>query len=156
VADVLLGLGGNLGDPAAAIATALDRLAAAGLRIVARSSLYRTAPWGVADQPDFINACAVAHTEVAPHPLLERIHAVERALGRERRERWGLRTIDIDILDYDGVALDDPGLTLPHPRLTERAFVLVPLAEIAPNRVIAGRTVREWAAEIDRSGVTRL
>jgi 2-amino-4-hydroxy-6-hydroxymethyldihydropteridine diphosphokinase len=156
VADVLLGLGGNLGDPAAAIATALDRLAAGGLRILARSSLYRTAPWGVADQPDFINACALAQTELAPHPLLERIHAVERALGRERRERWGPRTIDIDILDYDGVALDDSGLMLPHPRLTERAFVLVPLAEIAPDRVIAGRTVREWAAEIDRSGITRL
>jgi 2-amino-4-hydroxy-6-hydroxymethyldihydropteridine diphosphokinase len=156
VADVLLGLGGNLGDPAAAIAAALRRLDQADVRIVAQSSFYRTAPWGVGNQPDFVNACALAQTELAPHPLLQRIHAVERALGRERRERWGPRTIDIDILDYDGVTLEDPGLTLPHPRLTERAFVLVPLAEIAPDRVIAGRTVREWAAEIDRSGVTRV
>ena len=156
VAEVLLGLGGNLGDPAAAITAALARLDAEGVRIRARSSLYRTAPWGVAGQPDFVNACAAAETALAPRALLERIHAVEAALGRERRERWGPRIVDIDVLDYDGLALDEPGLTLPHPRLTERAFVLVPLAEIAPERLIRGRTVREWAAEADARDVTRL
>jgi 2-amino-4-hydroxy-6-hydroxymethyldihydropteridine diphosphokinase len=156
VADVLLGLGGNVGDPAATIAAALARLDDAGVRIVARSSLYRTAPWGKTDQPAFVNACARARTELSPRALLDRILAVEADLGRERGERWGPRTIDIDILDYAGLALDEPGLTLPHPRLAERAFVLVPLAEIAPDHVVAGRLVRDWAASVDPSGVTRL
>jgi 2-amino-4-hydroxy-6-hydroxymethyldihydropteridine diphosphokinase len=156
VADVLLGLGGNVGDPAATIAAALARLDEAGVRIVARSSLYRTPPWGKTDQPAFVNACALARTELSPRSLLDRILTIELALGRTRGERWGPRTIDIDILDYDGLALDEPGLTLPHPRLAERAFVLVPLAEIAPDHVVAGRAVRDWAASVDTSGVTRL
>lgn len=156
MAEVLLGLGGNLGDVALTIATALERLQAGGVRIVARSSLYRTAPWGKTDQPAFINACALGETELRPRALLDRILAVEADLGRERAERWGPRTIDIDILDYDGVVLDEPGLTLPHPRLAERAFVLVPLAEIAPKRIIGGRTVRAWAASVDVSGVERI
>ena len=156
MADVLLGLGGNVGDPAATIGAALARLEEQGVRIVARSSLYRTAPWGKTDQLAFVNACARADTELAPRALLDRILAVELDLGRERGERWGPRSIDIDILDYDGVTLDEPGLTLPHPRLPERAFVLVPLAEIAPDRVVAGRRVRDWAASVDASGVTRL
>jgi 2-amino-4-hydroxy-6-hydroxymethyldihydropteridine diphosphokinase len=156
VADVLLGLGANVGDPAATIAAALARLDDAGVRIVARSSLYRTAPWGKTDQPAFVNACALAQTELSPRALLDGILAIELALGRRRGERWGPRTIDIDILDYDGRALDEPGLTLPHPRLTDRAFVLVPLAEIAPDHVVAGRAVRDWAASIGASGVTRL
>ena len=156
MADVLLGLGGNVGDPAATIAAALARLEEAGVIIAARSSLYRTAPWGKTDQPPFVNACAVARTDLHPRALLDRILTVESDLGRRRGERWGPRTIDIDILDYDGLALDEPGLTLPHPRLTERGFVLIPLAEIAPDRVVAGRPVRDWAAEADASGVTRL
>jgi 2-amino-4-hydroxy-6-hydroxymethyldihydropteridine diphosphokinase len=156
VADVLLGLGGNLGDAAATIVAALARLEEAGVEMVARSSLYRTAPWGKTDQPPFVNACAVVRTDLHPRALLDRILTVESDLGRRRGERWGPRTIDIDILDYDGLALDEPGLTLPHPRLTERAFVLIPLAEIAPDRVVAGRPVRDWAADADASGVTRL
>jgi 2-amino-4-hydroxy-6-hydroxymethyldihydropteridine diphosphokinase len=149
-------LGGNVGDPAATIAAALARLEDAGVVIVARSSLYRTAPWGKTDQPPFVNACALARTDLGPRALLERILAVESDLGRRRGERWGPRSIDIDILDYDGRAVDEPGLTLPHPHLTERAFVLIPLAEIAPDRVFAGRPVRDWAADADASGVTRL
>ena len=156
MADVLLGLGGNVGDAAATIVAALARLEEAGVEIVARSSLYRTAPWGKTDQPPFVNACAVVRTDLHPRALLDSILTVESDLGRRRGERWGPRTIDIDILDYDGLALDEPGLTLPHPRLTERAFVLIPLAEIAPDRVVAGRPVRDWAAEADASGVTRL
>jgi 2-amino-4-hydroxy-6-hydroxymethyldihydropteridine diphosphokinase len=156
VADALLGLGGNVVDAAATIAAALARLDEAGVRIVARSSLYRTAPWGKTDQPAFVNACARARTELSPRALLDRILAVELDLGRERGERWGPRTIDIDILDYAGLALDEPGLTLPHPRLAERAFVLIPLAEIAPDYVVAGRRARDWAASVDASGVTRL
>ena len=156
MAEVLLGLGGNVGYAAATIAAALARLDDGGVRIVARSSLYRTAPWGKTDQPPFVNACARAETELSPRALLDRILAAELDLGRQRGERWGPRTIDIDILDYDGLTLDQPGLTLPHPRLTERAFVLIPLAEIAADRVIAGRPVRDWATAIEASGVTRL
>jgi 2-amino-4-hydroxy-6-hydroxymethyldihydropteridine diphosphokinase len=156
VVEVLLGLGGNLGDPVAAIDAALARLDAGGVRILRRSGLYRTAPWGVTDQPDFVNLCVAAETSLSPQELLSLIHAIEADLGRERRERWGPRPIDIDILTYGDATLDEPGLTIPHPRLTERAFVLVPLAEIAPGVVIAGKTVREWAEAVDRSGVSPL
>ena len=154
--EVLLGFGGNLGDPAAAIAAALDRLDAAGVRIVRRSHLYRTAPWGVTDQPDFLNLCAAAETALPPRELLSLAQRIEAELGREPGERWGPRVIDIDILTYGDLAVDEPGLKIPHPRLTERAFVLVPLAEIAPEAAIGGRTLREWAARVDRSGVERL
>ena len=151
--EVLLGLGGNLGDPAAAIAAALARLDAAGVRVTRRSHLYRTAPWGVTDQPDFLNLCAAAETTLAPRALLSLVQRIEAELGRERRERWGPRTIDIDILAYGDDVVNEPDLKIPHPRMTERAFVLVPLAEIAPDAVIAGKTVRAWAAAADRSGI---
>lgn len=154
--DVLLGLGGNLGDPRDTIETALKRLEAAGPRVQARSSAYRTAPWGNLDQADFTNLCAAVSTDLPPRRLLDLIQRVETELGRERRERWGPRTIDIDILTYGDEVIDEPGLILPHPRLTERAFVLVPLAEIAPDRLIGRRTIRDWAAAIDRKGVQRL
>jgi 2-amino-4-hydroxy-6-hydroxymethyldihydropteridine diphosphokinase len=107
----------------------------------------------VTGQPDFVNLCAAGDTELAPRALLDLIHGVEAALGRERRERWGPRTIDIDILAYGDEHIDEPGLTVPHPRLTERAFVLVPLLDIAPDRVLDGKPVRDWAAAIDRSGI---
>ena len=101
-------------------------------------------------------AHAAAETALSPQELLALIHRIEGDLGRERRERWGPRVIDIDILTYGDAAVDEPGLTIPHPRLTERAFVLVPLAEIAGGVAIAGKTVREWAEAIDRSGVSPL
>lgn len=156
VADVLLGLGGNLGDPVVAIEAALARLEASGVRILARSAAYRTKPWGVTDQPDFVNLCVAASTELPPDALLGLIHRIEAQLGRERRERWGPRTIDIDILTYGDDAIDTPDLVIPHPCLTERAFVLVPLSEIAPDRIVRGRPVRDWADMIDRSGVRRI
>jgi 2-amino-4-hydroxy-6-hydroxymethyldihydropteridine diphosphokinase len=156
VVEVLLGLGGNLGDPAATIEAALARLDRGGARVLRRSGFYRTAPWGVPDQPDFVNLCAVAETALPPQALLALIHGIEADLGRERRERWGPRVIDIDILTYGDAAVDEPGLTIPHPRLTERAFVLVPLAEIAGGVAIAGKTVRAWAEAVDRGGVSPL
>ena len=154
--EVLLGLGGNLGDPLATIEAALARLTARGVAVTARSRPYRTAPWGPVAQPDFVNLCARATTDLAPEAVLAAGLAVEAELGRERRERWGPRTVDVDLLAYDDRRLALPGLTLPHPRLTERAFVLVPLAEIAPDWVVAGRRVADWAAEIDRAGVAPL
>jgi 2-amino-4-hydroxy-6-hydroxymethyldihydropteridine diphosphokinase len=156
VPEALLGLGGNLGDPASAIEAALARLEAAGVRIVRRSHLYRTAPWGVTDQPDFLNLCAAAETALSPRELLALIQCIEAELGREPGERWGPRVIDIDILAFGDRIVDEPDLTIPHPRLTGRAFVLVPLEEIAPEAAIAGRSVREWAAAVDRNGVERL
>src|SRR5262245_54548280 len=141
MAEVLVGLGGNLGD----VRTTLDRAVAAfcdgiDVRLVAQSSDYKTPPWGVEDQPAFVNRCIVVDTALAPRALLDRALNVERTLGRDRarEQRWGPRAIDIDLLAYDDVAIDEPGLTLPHPRLLERAFVLVPLAEIVPDRIVAG------------------
>jgi 2-amino-4-hydroxy-6-hydroxymethyldihydropteridine diphosphokinase len=112
----------------------------------------------VANQPAFVNLCIAVETTLAPQALLERAQAVERACGRDRsqEQRWGPRPLDIDILAYDDLALDTPGLTLPHPRLFERAFVLVPLAEIAPERVIAGIPISEALAHVDKGGIVRL
>lgn len=154
-----LAFGSNLGDSRALVARAIAMLTETpDVRLVARSSDYRTAPWGVTDQPAFINACAVVDTTLDPHALLGRAHAVERALGRDRtREtRWGPRSADIDIIAVEGVTLNAPDLTLPHPRLFERAFVLLPLAEVAGGLVIAGRSVRDAAAQIDAAGIEKL
>ena len=156
MAEILLGFGGNLGASIAAIEAALQRLEAGGVRITARSPFYSTPAWGKTDQPDFVNLCAAGKTALAPHDLLDVIRRIEAALGRERRERWGPRVIDIDILAYDDRVMDEPGLTIPHPHLTERSFVLVPLLDIAPDRIIAGRSVREWAAGVDGNGIRRI
>jgi 2-amino-4-hydroxy-6-hydroxymethyldihydropteridine diphosphokinase len=159
MAEALLGLGGNVGEVRATLDKAVALLAG-GKDIIlrARSSDYETPPWGVTDQPPFINLAIRVETTLAPRALLERALEVERALGRDRaREtRWGPRTIDIDLIAYDDLVCDEPGLILPHPRLFERAFVLVPLAEIVPDRVIAGRRVKEAAGEVDKGGVERL
>ena len=157
--EALLGLGGNVGDARRTLDEAITLLCGkSGIRLLARSSAYRTAPWGVEDQPAFINACISVETSLTPRQILERAQAVENALGRDRgnERRWGPRPIDIDLLAYDDLKLQTPELTLPHPRLFERAFVLVPLAEIAPERIIGGMRVREALARLDRSGVERL
>ncbi|MDN2568277.1 2-amino-4-hydroxy-6-hydroxymethyldihydropteridine diphosphokinase [Aquibium sp. A9E412] len=152
-----LGLGGNLGDPAAAMATALRRLDAhAAITVAAVSSLYRTPPWGKTDQPDFLNAVARLDTHLAPRALLEALLAVERGLDRVRGERWGPRPIDLDILLHGTATVAEPGLSVPHPRMLERAFVLLPLAEIAPDLRVAGAAIAAHAARVDASGVVRL
>ena len=144
--EIGLGLGGNVGDPAAAIHDALRALETRGVaRILRVSSLYRTAPWGGVPQPDYANACALAETELSPFDLLDAIKRLERDLGRVETVRWGPRVIDIDILFYGDASLDDERLVIPHRDLMNRAFVLIPLAEIAPDRVIGGRRVAEAA-----------
>jgi 2-amino-4-hydroxy-6-hydroxymethyldihydropteridine diphosphokinase len=158
-AEALLALGGNLGDARATFERAIAMLCADGaVRLVARSSDYRTPPWGVTDQPAFINAAIIVATSLEPHALLTRVQNVERALGRDRTKerRWGPRPIDIDILAYDDVVLREPDLTLPHPHLFERTFVLLPLAEIAADRVIAGRRVGDALAGADITGIDKL
>jgi 2-amino-4-hydroxy-6-hydroxymethyldihydropteridine diphosphokinase len=128
------------------------------VRLLARSSDYRTPPWGVTDQPPFINAVISVATTLEPHALLFRMQECERALGRDRahERHWGPRRIDLDVLAYDDLAVDDATLTLPHPRIFERAFVLVPLAEIAPDLVIAGLRVRDALAGVDAAGIEKL
>lgn len=141
-AHAYVALGANLGDPAAAVRAALAALARIdGARLVAASSLYRTAPVGLRDQPDFINAVAALDVDatVLPAPtFLARLFAIEAAFGRVRSVKNAPRTLDLDLLLYGDARRDDPALTLPHPRLAERAFVLAPLAEIAPALEIAG------------------
>jgi 2-amino-4-hydroxy-6-hydroxymethyldihydropteridine diphosphokinase len=157
--EAWLALGGNVGEPRATLARAVALLCdGTDIRLVACSADYRTPPWGVTDQAPFVNLCIAVETTLTPHALLERAHTVERTLGRDRsqEQRWGPRTADIDILAYDDLTLAEDGLMLPHPRLFERAFVLVPLAEIAGDRVIAGRRIGEAAAAIDRAGIERL
>jgi len=159
VAEALLGLGGNLGDVRATLEKALRRFAdGKEVKLVARSSDYRTPPWGVTDQPPFINCAIAVETELEPRALLLRALAVERALGRDRaqEQHWGPRVIDIDLLAFGDMVMDDPELTLPHPRLFERAFVLVPLAEIVPERVIAGHRIRDALKRVDTAGIERL
>ena len=159
MAEALLALGGNLGEVRATFDRALDMLCAdQRVRLTARSSDYATPPWGVEDQPPFVNCCVAVETDLTPQALLARAQSIERALGRRRdaERRWGPRPIDIDILAFDDIAIDGGDLTLPHPRLFERAFVLVPLAEIAGDRIIAGRSVKEALGRLDTSGITPL
>lgn len=152
-----LGLGGNLGDPAAAMAAALRALDGhEGVAVAAVSSLYRTPPWGMVDQPDFLNAVAALDTSLGARGLLDLCLATERALKRVRAERWGPRLIDMDILVFGGESIDEEGLQVPHPRMGERAFVLAPLAEIAPELDIHGRPAAERLAALDQSGIVRL
>jgi 2-amino-4-hydroxy-6-hydroxymethyldihydropteridine diphosphokinase len=158
-AEALIALGGNVGDVRATLQRAITALCdGEEVRLLARSSDYRTPPWGVEDQPAFVNLCIAVETALTPRVLLERAQAVERMLGRTRAKerRWGPRPIDIDLIAYDDVAVDDPDLKLPHPHLFERAFVLVPLAEIAPDSVIAGIRVRDALARVDATGVEKL
>jgi 2-amino-4-hydroxy-6-hydroxymethyldihydropteridine diphosphokinase len=159
MAEALLALGGNVGDVRDTLDRALVQFCdGIEVRLTARSSDYLTPPWGVRDQPPFVNLCIAVETSLTPHALLARAQAVERAFGRDRSQErhWGPRPLDIDILTYDDLVLRTPDLTLPHPRLFERAFVLVPLAEIAPERMIAGWRVGAVLAKVDATGIEKL
>ncbi len=151
-------LGANLDDPAATVRAAFAALAnLPDSRIVHCSSLYRTAPVGLADQPEFINAVAELETALAPEALLDALLEIEQRFGRIRTERNGPRTLDLDLLLYDDQCVDLPRLTLPHPRLHLRAFVLQPLAEIAPDLEIPGRgTVAAWLPAVANQGIVKL
>jgi 2-amino-4-hydroxy-6-hydroxymethyldihydropteridine diphosphokinase len=159
MAEALLALGGNVGDVRQTLDRALAKLCdGAEVQLLTRSSDYATPPWGVENQPSFINCCVAVATTLPPRALLGRAQAIERAFGRDRgrEQRWGPRTLDIDLLAYDDLTLNAPDLILPHPRLFERAFVLVPLAEIVPERVISGIRVSDALAKVDRAGIERL
>ena len=157
--EALVALGGNVGDVRATLRKAVEIFCDGDeVWLRKRSSDYKTPPWGVTDQPPFINAAISVGTGLEPRALLARAHAVERIFGRNREneERWGPRTLDIDLIAYNDLTLNEPDLILPHPRLFERGFVLVPLAEIVPDRVI-GRTLVKDAVQIaDKTGIERL
>jgi 2-amino-4-hydroxy-6-hydroxymethyldihydropteridine diphosphokinase len=157
--EALIALGGNVGD----VPQTFDRAVALlcdgkCIWLKQRSSNYRTPPWGVTEQAPFVNAAIAVSTTLPPRDLLGRMREVEWHLGRNRafERRWGPRTLDLDLLAYDDVTLDTPELTLPHPRMFERAFVLVPLAEIAPDHVIGGIRVRDALARAEAAGIERL
>lgn len=158
-AQAYLALGGNVGNSRAILDRAVTLLCdGKAVRLTARSSEYLTPPWGFKYQPPFINLCIAVETSLSPRELLDHAQGVELQLGRDRahEKRWGPRTADIDIIAYGELEVTELGLTLPHPRLFERAFVLLPLAEIAPDRFIAGRKVRDALAGVDTAGIERL
>jgi 2-amino-4-hydroxy-6-hydroxymethyldihydropteridine diphosphokinase len=159
IAEAFVALGGNVGDVRSTFNRAVAMFCdCTSVRLEARSSDYRTPPWGFTEQPPFVNGAMAVLTSLPPHDLLARAQECERALGRkrERERRWGPRTIDIDLLTYDDLILIDRDLLLPHPHMLERAFVLVPLAEIAPDRLIAGVRVRDALARVDARGIEKL
>src|ERR1700746_1705421 len=159
MANALIALGGNVGDVRATFKKAIATICGmAQAALLARSSDYATPPWGNERQPRFINACIEIETSLDPHALLFTLQKIEQKFGRDRskEERWGPRALDLDLIAYDDVSLQRPELTLPHPRLFERAFVLVPLAEIAPARVIGGIRVRDGLASVSSGGIVRL
>ncbi len=157
-----ISLGSNLGNSRATLEAALSRLGTApGVEVVSRSSWYKTAPRGGPQQPDYLNACAVIKVAINPQRLLATLMTIEQEFGRVRSIRWGPRTLDLDIILYADLMLDSPDLTIPHPRMAERAFVLVPLAEIAPDWVepVSGQTISQLVQKLDISElaeVTRL
>ncbi len=151
-------LGSNLDDPRQQVLDAMAALAdLPSTRVLQRSALYRTPPWGVQQQPPFVNAVAELDTALSPHALLHSLLAIERRAGRVRAERNGPRTLDLDLLHVDGVQMDQPQLTLPHPRLAERAFVLLPLNDVAPALCVPGLgRVADLLARVDSVGCERL
>jgi len=158
MARAFVGVGANLGDAAAQVRAAIGALATLpGTRLVAASSLYRTAPLGYADQPDFINAAVLLETALAPRALLEALQAVEARSGRARSFQDAPRVLDLDLLLYGEEALHEPDLVVPHPRLHSRAFALAPLVEIDPDAVIPGRgPAKEWLARCADQRVERI
>ena len=152
--DAFIALGSNIGDKTVNINHAITLLTEHDdIRLLARSSDYRTPPWGKTDQDWFVNACIGVATSLSPHELLRRCLETEEEMGRKRAEKWGPRLIDLDVLLHGDAVLSDAELILPHPHITARAFVLAPLADIAPNILIDGKSVLQWLAQIDKAGV---
>lgn len=150
-----IALGSNLGDSQTLLENALTTLdQTPGIRLLKRSHWYQTTPVGPV-QPDYLNGCAILQVQLLPQFLLQTLQKIEQQFGRVRLERWGPRTLDLDLLLYDNLILETSALQIPHPRLKERAFVLVPLAEIAANWLepVSGKAIAELLHEVDCSGV---
>jgi len=157
-ATVCVGLGSNLDEPGRQVRAAMQKLDEIALcRVIARSSLYRSAPLGPVDQPDFVNAAVILETRLAPRVLLEEFKTIERLFGREPGERWGPRRIDLDLLVYGDRLVDEPGLKIPHPGIAERNFVLLPLGEIAPDLLVPGLgRVADIEVDASRPAISRI
>lgn len=152
--DAIVALGSNIGEPRANMARALELLCADGaVCVLTRSRDFKTPPWGITEQPWFANACAAVRTTLSARELLARCLAVEREMGRVREQKWGPRIIDLDVLVHRDGEITDDDLVIPHPRITERAFVLAPLADVAPELEFDGKTVGAWLAQVDVTGV---
>ncbi|MEA5575786.1 2-amino-4-hydroxy-6-hydroxymethyldihydropteridine diphosphokinase [Anabaena sp. UHCC 0451] len=150
-----IALGSNMGDPHKILAASLETLTQTpGIILEAKSSYYRTKAIGP-PQPDYLNACAILQVEMPPQTLLATLLTIEQNFGRVRREYWGPRTLDLDLLLYDDLILNEPNLQIPHPGMYQRAFVLVPLAEIAPDwrEPLSGQTIENLLQNVDRSDV---
>ncbi|MDO8540672.1 MAG: 2-amino-4-hydroxy-6-hydroxymethyldihydropteridine diphosphokinase [Opitutaceae bacterium] len=155
--NAYLAIGSNLGERSWHLAEAVRRLhAPPQLRVVVVSSVYASPAVGYAAQPEFLNAVLRVTTTCSPYELLARCLQIEADLGRVRLERWGPRTIDIDVLLYEELVLDDPALTIPHARMRKRSFVLTPLAEIAPDLAVGGKSVQSLASSIDSGGLRKI
>jgi 2-amino-4-hydroxy-6-hydroxymethyldihydropteridine diphosphokinase len=155
--DATIGLGSNIGDKAANIDAAIKLLTRDGaIRVVARSRNYRSAPWGVTNQDWFVNAAIAVATELSAHALLLRCQHVENDMGRVRRQRWGPRLIDVDVLTYRDETIREPDLIVPHPLIAERAFVLLPLRDVAPETRIDGRSLNEMISALGDGGTAPL
>lgn len=154
-----IAIGSNLGDREANVRKAAA-LVADGVKatLLSMSSLYETEPWGIKEQPAFVNAVMMIETGLTPLELLSHTRAIEAGMGRQRERQWGPRTIDLDIIFHDGLVMDEGGLTIPHPRAHERAFVMVPIAEIAPRFVhpSIGKTAAEIADALDKTGIRKM
>ena len=153
VRQAYVGFGANLGDPASTLQAAAADLGRTAGTVTAGSHIYRSRPIGLTDQPDFRNAVARLSTTLAPEALLDELLGLEARFGRVREVRFGPRTLDLDLLWYEGVVRDDERLTLPHPRAHEREFVLRPLAELDPDLELRGATVGAWLGRLEPQGV---
>lgn len=157
MAECFIALGSNLDSPINRIKKAIATFKkAAQMRVTCVSSLYQSAPWGRLEQPDFINAVIQMETTLSAQTLLSELLSIEQQQGRTREIQWGPRTLDCDLLLYDNQCIDEPNLTIPHPRMTERAFVLLPLTEIAPQVLIRGISAANWLLHCDTSQITKI
>jgi len=158
VTQTAIALGSNIGDRLGTIRQAVMLLEERSLRISASSDVFETPPWGMENQPRFLNACVLAETDILPRALLELLLNIESDLGRIRRYKWGPREIDLDLLFYDDQVFNESGLVLPHPQMHRRAFVLVPLVQIAPDwrHPVLGKSIRELAGSLDASSIIRI
>ncbi len=155
--DATLGLGSNMGDKAGNIARSIQELTGDGaIKLVKRSRDYASPPWGIVEQESFVNACISVATRLTPHELLGRCQNVENKMGRVRHQKWGPRVIDVDVLTYGQAQLSAPDLIIPHAYIAERAFVLLPLRDVAPDLMINGATLDDLIAKIDTTGVSPL
>jgi 2-amino-4-hydroxy-6-hydroxymethyldihydropteridine diphosphokinase len=152
-----LGFGGNLGDAKQNLIDAINFIGQSeDITLLMVSKLYQTPPWGKLDQPPFLNACLLIKTTLSARALLSACLAIEDKLGRVRTERWGPRLIDVDVLYYSDQAIDEEGLQIPHPRMTDRAFVMVPLSDIDPLKMLNGKSIEVWVESLDAEGIEPL